>query len=161
MSIVRPGLMTGSMAETIFSLRVATCKESSSMPRSRETEMKSSTALDSMVAPAAVIAIAVLLSINSPQARAYPKPSINKISWELDFRHGVPSRITVQTKGSDVPKAYWYMPFTVTNNTKDEQEFLPLFELVDDRGNVHRSDQNISPEVFEAIKAREGKKLME
>src|SRR5438105_6445961 len=114
-----------------------------------------------LLAPAAVIAIAVLLSINSSQARAYPKPSINKISWELDFRHAAPSRITVQTKGSDVPKAYWYMPFTVTNNTKDEQEFLPVFELVDDRGNVHRSDQNISPEVFEAIKAREGKKLME
>ena len=109
----------------------------------------------------AAIAIAVLFLINSPRAGAYPKPSINKVAWELDFRHGLPSRITVQTKGSDVPKAYWYMPFTVTNNTKDEQEFLPVFELVDDRGNVHRSDQNISQEVFAAIKAREGKKLME
>jgi hypothetical protein len=107
------------------------------------------------------LAAAFCLLISTHEARAFPKPSINKVSWELDFTHGTPSRITVRVPGSDAPKAYWYMPFTVTNNTNEEQEFLPVFEMVDDKGNVHRSDQNIPTQVFDAIKAREGKKLME
>jgi hypothetical protein len=111
--------------------------------------------------PYVALAAVLFLLTSIPQARAYPKPSINKIAWELDFQHATPSRITVRVPGSDAPKAYWYMPFTVTNNTNDEQQFLPIFDLVDDKGNVHRSDQNIPKEVFDAIKMREGKKLME
>ncbi len=109
----------------------------------------------------ALLVAGLLLFINNPEARAYPKPSINRIAWELDFQHGMPSRIMVRVPGSDAPKAFWYMPFTVTNNTGDEQQFLPVFELVDDKGNVHRSDQDIPKQVFEAVKMREGKKLME
>jgi hypothetical protein len=109
----------------------------------------------------AVVAAVLFLVRVSPRAEAFPKPSINRVSWELDFTHGTPSRITVKVPGSDAPKAYWYMPFTVTNNTNDEQEFLPVFDLVDDKGNVHRSDQNIPAQVFDAVKRQEGKKLME
>jgi hypothetical protein len=95
------------------------------------------------------------------RARAYPKPSVNRIAWELDFQHGAPTRITVKAPGADAPKAYWYMAFTVTNLTQEEQLFLPVIELLDEKGNVTRSDNNIPKEVFEAIKQREGKKLME
>src|SRR5438045_587708 len=109
------------------------------------------------------VALAGVLSLVVWQstARAYPKPSLNKISWELDFKHSIPNRIVVDVPGSAAPKAYWYMPFTVINNTKEEQQFLPEFELVDEDGKVHRSDQNIPKEVFNAIKVREGKKLMQ
>jgi hypothetical protein len=109
----------------------------------------------------ALLVAGLFVLSNNPEARAYPKPSINRIAWELDFQHGMPSRIMVRVPGSDAPKAFWYMPFTVTNNTNDEQQFLPIFELVDDKGNVHRSDQDIPKQVFEAVKIREGKKLME
>jgi hypothetical protein len=109
----------------------------------------------------AVLAAAIFCLQTGPRAQAFPKPSINRISWELDFTHSTPSRISVRVPGSDSPKAYWYMPFTVTNNTNDEQDFLPIFDMVDDKGNVHHSDQNIPKEVFEAIKRREGKKLLE
>ena len=109
----------------------------------------------------AIVLATLILLQSSPKAQAFPKPSINRISWELDFQHAMPSRITVRVPGADAPKAYWYMTFTVTNNTNDEQEFLPVFDLVDDKGNVPRSAQNIPKEVFEAIKMREGKKLLE
>ena len=59
--------------------------------------------------------------LQADRARAYPKPSINRIAWELDFQHGAPTRIVVKSAGQDGPKAYWYMPFTVTNLTQDEQ----------------------------------------
>ncbi len=107
------------------------------------------------------LSLAALLLIDAPRAAAYPKPSLNRISWEIDFTYSLPNRITVQTAGDAAPKAYWYLPFTVTNRTPEEQQFIPTFELVDERGNTHKSDQNIPTAVFEAIKKREAKKLME
>jgi hypothetical protein len=108
----------------------------------------------------ALAGVLCLLAGNS-FVQAYPKPSPNKIAWELDFTHATPNRIVVNVPGSAAPKAYWYMPFTVTNNTREEQQFLPEIELVDESGKVHRSDQNIPREVFNAIKVREGKKFMQ
>src|SRR6266700_3679828 len=64
--------------------------------------------------PYVALAAALFLLTNIPQARAYPKPSVNKVSWELDFQYATPTRITVKVPGSEAPKAYWYMPFTVT-----------------------------------------------
>src|SRR6185503_20066026 len=92
---------------------------------------------------------------------AYPKPNPHKISWELDFQHGQPTRILVQEPGGSSPRAYWYLAYTVTNNTNEDQLYLPVFELVDEKGNVHRSDKDVPKAVFDTIKAREGKKLME
>jgi hypothetical protein len=108
----------------------------------------------------ALVALAFVLS-DVPRAGAYPKPSLNPISWQIDFTHDLPNRITFQAPGDSAPKAYWYLPFHAMNKTAEEQQFIPMFELVDDRGNVHKSDQNIPSGVFEAIKKREAKKLME
>jgi len=107
------------------------------------------------------LALAIAVAFPSSKVQAYPKPSVNRVSWELDFKHGLPQRIAVTLPGADAPKAFWYMTFTVTNNSKEEQSFLPIFDLVDDHGNVHRSDQNIPKNVFDAIKAREKIKLLE
>jgi len=104
-----------------------------------------------------LIALTAIASV----ALAYPKPSPHKISWELDLEHGQPTRILVQEPGGAAPKAYWYVTFTVTNNTKEDQLFLPVFELVDTKGNVHRSEKDVPKAVFDTIKIREGKKLME
>jgi hypothetical protein len=107
------------------------------------------------------LAFPTLLLSTAALVLAYPKPNPHKISWELDIEQGTPTRIVVQEPGAAAPRAYWYLPFTVTNNTKEDQLFLPVFELVDEKGNVSRSDKDIPKAVFEAIKAREGKKLME
>lgn len=114
-----------------------------------------------LLLPCVALAAALICLASGSRVEAYPKPSVNRVAWELEFAHGVPNRITVQVPGAAAPAAYWYVTFTVTNKTNDEQQFLPIFEMVDDRGNVHRSDQNIPKEVFEAIKKREAKKLME
>jgi len=111
--------------------------------------------------PYATLATLLVLVLSNSRATAYPKPSVNHISWELDFTHGLPTRIAVTLPGQDAPKAFWYMTFNVVNNSKDEQNFLPIFDLVDDHGNIHHSDSNIPKEVFTAIKARERIKLLE
>ncbi len=91
----------------------------------------------------------------------YPKPSPYPVAWELKFEYDGPRRVVVDVPGSSVPKAYWYLPYTVTNTTDKEQLFLPLFEMLAADGRVIRSDQNIPPAVFERIKRREGKRFME
>ncbi|HEY7119340.1 MAG TPA: hypothetical protein VH475_22305 [Tepidisphaeraceae bacterium] len=113
------------------------------------------------VLPYIALAVLMFVAFHTPRVGAYPKPSVNKVAWELDFTHGAPTRITVKTPGGDAPQAFWYMTFKVTNNTTDEREFLPVIELVDDKGNVHRSDQNISATVFDAIKQQEGSRFLE
>jgi hypothetical protein len=92
---------------------------------------------------------------------AFPKPSLYPKSWELQFTHGKPTRIVVQSQGAAVPKAYWYMIYTVTNNTDREQLFLPAFELATEDGRVIRNDINIPAAVFNAIKRREGIRFLE
>lgn len=91
---------------------------------------------------------------------AFPKPSVQRVAWELNLEHGAPTRIAVKAPGDSAPKAYWYLPITVTNNTDREQQFLPEIELVDDNGRVFRSDKEIPKAVFDEIKRVSGKKLL-
>ena len=92
---------------------------------------------------------------------AYPKPSIYPISWDLKFQHSGPKRIVVTTPGTNVPLAYWYMSFTVTNLTEQEQQFLPVFEMVTGDGKVIRSDKKVPGAVFDEVKKRERKSTLE
>ena len=90
-------------------------------------------------------------------ASAYPKPSIYPVSWDLKFTHATPKRIVVTTPGTTVPLAYWYMTFTVTNLSEQEQLFLPTFEMVTNDGKVIRSEKSVPSAVFDEIKKRERK----
>ena len=73
----------------------------------------------------------------------YPKPSPYPISWQLKFEHGTPRRLVVDVPGREAPVAYWYMTYTVTNNTDQERTYLPLFEMLTKDGKVIRSDKDI------------------
>jgi hypothetical protein len=106
------------------------------------------------------LATLIVAGLVASPASAYPKPAINRTAWELDVQTSPPMRIAVKAPGESAPKAYWYMLLTVTNNTGEEQQFLPEVELVDDKGNVLRSDRNIPNAVFTEIKRVTGKKLL-
>jgi hypothetical protein len=84
----------------------------------------------------------------------FPEPSPYPVSWELKFESQPLRRIVVETPGSNVPKTYWYMLYTVTNNTGQEQTFLPQFEMLTKTGKVLLSDRLLSPAVFDAIARR-------
>ena len=77
---------------------------------------------------ALVVSVVLFLGFAPAFLRAdYPKPSPYPRSWELKFEHGIPKRVVVQVQCSPVPKAYWYLTYTVTNETDIEQLFLPAF----------------------------------
>jgi len=72
----------------------------------------------------------------------------------------IPFPCVVDT-GEAPAKAYWYMTYTVTNNSGQERTYLPSFELVTKEGKVVRSDRLIPAAVFDAIKKREKKPMLE
>jgi len=105
--------------------------------------------------------VASLAALFAPSAHAeYPKPSPYPKTWQLDFTHGKPKRIVVTPEGTNVPKSFWYMTYTVTNKTDREQLFLPAFELATEDGKIIRNDLNIPKGVFETIKKVEGSRFL-
>ena len=106
---------------------------------------------------AAVAAFGAAASLS----HAYPQPSKSPVSWELKFDYQAPMRVVVEVPGSPTPKAYWYMTYSVINNTDSAVNFLPTFEWVSRSGAVTKSDQNIPDAVFQKIKAKTGNNLLE
>ncbi len=98
------------------------------------------------------------------------RPSPIPVSWELNFKATPPMRITVDTgKGGTT---YWYVLYTVTNNTHQDVDFHPAIVRVNEIESDLTADQaktnpakasrittddaivGIHPKVFAAIKKR-------
>jgi len=106
-------------------------------------------------AVASLLCVSFSLSVASnARAADYPEPSPYPISWELTFQHDKPKRIVVALPGVG-NRAFWYMTYSVTNKTDQDQMFLPVFEMVTKDGKVHRSDKDVPLRVFEEVKRRE------
>lgn len=119
------------------------------------------TALAAILSVVAAVAVVLIPASPAPAAdRPEPSPFPLPDAWYLDFKHGAPKRIVVDVPGQKAPTAYWYLTYTVTNNTGKDQEFLPEFEMVTQDGKVHRSDHPILLPVFDAIKKAENNPLL-
>ena len=105
----------------------------------------------------AVLTVAAALPL---RAEKYPEPSSYPTSWELTFEYKEPARVVVNVPGQPTPKAYWYLPYTVTNEGDDTQTFIPQFEILTEDGKVHRARKDVPKQVFDAIKSRERNRLM-
>ncbi|HEY8751034.1 MAG TPA: hypothetical protein VIM11_23820 [Tepidisphaeraceae bacterium] len=105
----------------------------------------------------ALVILAALITASAIPARAgkYPQPSIYPIAWQLGFKHGTPKRIVV---GAD---AYWYLTYTVTNKTGEEQLWAPTFDMVANDGKIVKSGHNVSPNAFVKIRAVERNRFLE
>ena len=111
-----------------------------------------------------ILACAMIVTaagLTSTAPALFPKPSLYPIAWELDFKYETPRRIVVEIPGQSAPKAFWYMTYVATNNTDQEQIFLPKFEWVTKTGQILRSDREASAAVFEAIARRERTKPLQ
>ena len=110
----------------------------------------------SRLAPALALFVGLVIAASPAARRAgdYPEPSPYPIAWELKFDHSRPKRIVVQIPGQG-PRAFWYVTFTVTNETEENQTFLPVFEMLTRDGKIIQSDKNVPFHVFDAIKRKE------
>ena len=107
------------------------------------------------------IALLCVLSCAMPLWGDFPKPSTFPVSWELTMTHGKPKRFLFKAEGDSAPVVYWYITYHVANNTdRDKVMFYPTFEMMTEDGTITRSDFNISPSVYDAIREREHLKFM-
>ena len=95
---------------------------------------------------------AVLAGLACGIATTAPKPSDVPVSWELQFTYKQPRPIQVVLPGQDEPTTFWYMEYTVTNRTEDEQVFVPDFVLYTDTGQILRDGRGVPSLVFRKIK---------
>lgn len=84
-------------------------------------------------------------------ALGVPRPSAVPMDWELDFKFQDLKRIQVCVPGQR-PRVYWYMIYTVTNNTGQDVVFHPEFSLVTNTLQVLPAMVDVDPEVLTAIK---------
>lgn len=107
---------------------------------------------------AAIIGCVALLASGSRAALSAPQPEVVPKRWQLDVR---PSDLRVMTV--DVPgvglRCYYYMTYLVTNNTGEDIDFFPSFELVTDDGRTFKSGRDVPRYARERIHrvARKGR----
>jgi hypothetical protein len=82
--------------------------------------------------------------------QGHPTPSIVPVSWELNFRHGALERLMMPVNGEQ--KAFWYLRYSVINNSGRDVLFTPSFELVAETGEVSEAFKNVPNDVFTRIK---------
>jgi hypothetical protein len=90
-------------------------------------------------------------------ALAAPSPSVAPLYWELDFEFTDLQRIEITLPGDRHPTPFWYMLYTVTNNSGKDVDFYPTFELVTSSLEVVTAGDHISPTAYQVIAARHRK----
>lgn len=91
------------------------------------------------------------------EAGAAPEVGVVSTSWELELAFHDPQRISVRLPGDARETTFWYLLYTVTNNTGRDVEFYPTFDIVTDKLDVIEGGYGISPSVYDAIEARHKK----
>ena len=85
---------------------------------------------------------------------AAPQPRVAPASWTLDFRYEDPQRIVIPGVGESRPRVFWYMLYTVANNSGADVEFYPRFELKAGATQILLHHQDVPSNVFAAIRQR-------
>ncbi|MCA9250157.1 MAG: hypothetical protein R3E58_00980 [Phycisphaerae bacterium] len=90
---------------------------------------------------------------------AVAAPEASKIArrWQLDIEFHDLERVSVTLPGDNKPTAYWFMLYTVTNNTGEDIEFYPTFDLVTSTLQVIPAGEAVSPTVYDILRQRYSK----
>ncbi len=92
--------------------------------------------------------------ISVPVSAGIPKPVIIQPhgTWQLEIKlHGTPKQITVVLPGEDKPTRFWYQLYTLTNNTGEDRDYYPQFDLFTDTFKLYHVGVKARKPVFNAI----------
>lgn len=92
---------------------------------------------------------------------APPKPEAIPYAWQLKFDPEAPRALAVRVPGADKPQTFWYMIYTVTNTTGQDQIFIPEFLLYTNTGQVLPSDRGVPSNVFRKIQSLHNDPLLQ
>jgi len=110
---------------------------------------------------AAILLVGVaVVGLGTGAGRSAPKPSLVPVTWELDFEYSHPQPITLRLPGQERAQTYWYMLYTITNQTGKDRIFVPEFVLYTDTGEVLVSGEGVRSSVFQAIQKRHNRPLL-
>lgn len=107
----------------------------------------------------ALLSIAIVVGL-AGLAAGYPQPRIVTDSWQLDFDYEMPRVITVATEPGQPPRTFWYLPYTVTNDTGADQMFIPDVRILTNTGELITAGRDVPPVVFKAIEAEQRNPLL-
>lgn len=110
-------------------------------------------------ARAALAAIGLGLAASAGAVRAAPEPSPVPIRWEFDLHVG-PLRLATVDVG-DGPRTYLYLTYRVENNTGEDRNFFPSFELSTEEARVLRAGAGVPAAVTREIIRRLGNPLLQ
>lgn len=88
-------------------------------------------------------------------APAAPKPAVIPIpgTWQLDLElHGNPLPVEVTMPGDEKPTRFWYLLYTVTNNTGNDITFYPQFELISDNLRLIDGNRGLLKPIYAAVR---------
>lgn len=106
-----------------------------------------------------VMMFAGWMGASALHAAAYPEPRIVTDSWELEFEFDEPRTIAVERGGET--RLYWYMTYTVRNESGEDQLFVPEAWAATDAGDLLAANRDVPPAVFRAIEEQEDNPLLE
>ena len=87
----------------------------------------------------------------APQPELVPPPG----TWQLDLElHGNPQQIYIRLPGDTEGRRYWYLLYTITNNTGSEAEFYPQFDMYTDTFKLVHAGVRVPRAAFEAVRKR-------
>ena len=102
-----------------------------------------------------MLTVALLLTLDVSLAVAAPQPAMAPADdvWQLDIEfRGQPRMIMVRLPGDMKVKRFWYLPYTITNNTGDDVTFYPRFELLTNTLKLSSAGVGVRRAVFEQIR---------
>jgi len=100
---------------------------------------------------AALLSVAVIATFCIPAYTA-PEAPEGTTEWELSIDLQPLQSIQLTLPGDKAPQTYWFLRYTVTNETGADQSFTPEFALYTDMGEVITAGRSVSPAVFKKIK---------
>lgn len=105
---------------------------------------------------AAVSAAGVLPASDAAAQRStddpgtFPTPAVASDAWQLELQHDTPETIAVTDVFGNTAW-YWYLPYTVINDTGSDQNFIPEVTIVTDTGNIIEAGRGVPARVYNTI----------
>ena len=90
----------------------------------------------------------------------YPQPTPAPRGWQLDFEYGPLRQVRLARPGA-APKTYWYLSYTVTNNTGRDLDFYPRCQLFTDTGQLFEAMSQVDALAYPDIAPLLGRELLE
>ena len=91
---------------------------------------------------AAAVSVVAALGVMAMAPARPPEPDPLPQRWQLDLDIG-PLRVASVDVGDAGPRLFYYLTYRVTNNSGQDLQFAPVFELGTDEGELFRAGRDV------------------